>query len=82
MMRMRLQAGAKGGSAAATAPGAENVNPEQNERPTKKRKGKAKKGAEDTEATGKHSQAGLRKQEVGRCPSALTLAEERLAGLC
>ena len=48
-----LLAGAKTGSAAAAAPGAENVNPEQNERPAKKRKGKAKKGAEGAEATGK-----------------------------
>ena len=48
-----LQAGAKTGSAAAAAPGAENINPEQSERPAKKRKGKAKKGAEGAEATGK-----------------------------
>lgn len=58
IMRVRLQAGTKSGGAATTAPGAENVNPEQNERPTKKRKGKAKKGTEEAEATGKHSRVG------------------------
>ncbi len=54
-MRACVQAGSKGGSAAAAAPGSENVDPEQNERPTKKRKGKAKKGTADAEVTGKHS---------------------------
>ena len=35
--------------------GKENMDPEQDERPTRKRKGRARKGTEDAEATaGKH----------------------------
>ncbi len=55
LMYACAQAGSKSGSAAAAAPGSENVDPEQSERPAKKRKGKAKKGAAEAEVTGKRS---------------------------